>query len=78
MTVDEFASALNKLRIIPRLLVIASTWYYGIFAYDLVTWYMALPIRTVEDAAFVGGTVTTLGGILKFMIDTYIKTGNKE
>jgi len=78
MTVKEFAENLNLLRIIPRILVLAATVYVGVVSWDLIQWYMLLEIRTVEESGFVFGTIGALTTILKFMIDTYIRSGNTE
>ena len=78
MTGTEFANIVNKLRVFPRIMVLGSIIYFGFYSWEVTDWYMNLAVRTIEESAFVGSVVTLLGGIVKFMIDTYIKTGGNN
>lgn len=78
MTIDELASAINKLRIFPRILVLACTIYIGFYAWGVTDWYMMGVDPSVQDAAFAASVVTLLGTILKFILDKYMSTGSKD
>ena len=75
---EKVVSLLNKYRIIPRILVVASAIYFGYYALYVTDWYMALALRGVEESAFAASTITLLGGVFKFIFDKYVETGNKE
>ena len=78
MTIDELASAMNKLRIFPRILVLACTIYIGFYAWGVTYWYMMALEPSIQDAAFAGSVVTLLGTILKFILDKYMSTGSND
>ena len=78
MTIDELASAINKLRIFPRILVLACAVYIGIYGWQVTAWYMLALEPSIQDAAFAGSVVTLLGTILKFILDKYMSTGSKD
>ncbi len=78
MTLEELATHLNRLRVFPRLLVIAATIYIGWYAWEIGNWYMLLTSPGVEETGFAGSVITLLIGIVKFMIDKYMSTGRND
>ena len=76
MTAAELATAINQLRIFPRILVLGCTIYIGIYAWQVTAWYMLALAPSIQDAAFAGSVVTLLGGILKLILDKYMSTGS--
>lgn len=65
----RFANRLDELRIIPRLLV----GLYGIAFWKIITWYMALPDPTSQQAAF----VSTVVGAGAAFFGLYVNSGKK-
>jgi len=64
----DIAEVLNALRIIPRLILAASGLLTALVSYEMIQWYMALPVieRTPEASTAV---VLTIGAISKFSLD---------
>ena len=74
MNIDQMAAASNKLRIIPKILVLSSALYFGWYSWEVTTWYMELAVRTAEESAFAASVITLLGGVIKFIIDKFMDT----
>ena len=46
---DKFTETLDKLRLFPRLFITVYIWMF----YDVVQWFMALPVPTNQQAGLV-------------------------
>lgn len=64
---DSFAESLNKLRVVPRLLI----GLYGYMFYEVAMWFMALPEPTNAQAAF----VSTIVGAGAAWFGLYVNSG---
>jgi len=67
MTKDQwidFADILNKLRVIPRLILAAFGTLTALVTYESMNWYMTLPAieRTMEASGFALGIVAAVSG----------------
>lgn len=74
----NFFRNLNTLRIVPRILVLASAIYFGYYVYYVTDWYMLLAVPTVEQSAFAGSVITLLGGTVKFIFDKFMDTEKND
>lgn len=66
---DKFAESLDKLRIVPRLLI----GIYGFMFYEVGEWFMALQDPTGAQAAF----VSTMVGAGAAWFGLYVNSGKK-
>lgn len=64
---ETTAKCLNRLRIIPRLIVFG----YGWLIYDVVQWYMAIPDPSTQQA----GLLVTLIGVAAPVFGFYMQGG---
>lgn len=72
---EDLAALINKYRIFPRLFVIVVGFAYFWFAYDAYMWIKAMEVISTVATAFVGGTLSALGGILVMLLNKYFDTG---
>lgn len=81
----RFATRLNRLRIIPRVLVLA---YYGFFAHAwfyVVDWFMAYDWTAVDNeavalalAGFPAAILAVITGVLATLTNNYFRTGSSD
>lgn len=77
----DIAEVSDAYRLMPKFVLICLTILYVILVWNTWTWFVVLDpslYTDVQFAALVGfpsGVVTAVGGMLKGIIDTYIKTG---
>ena len=70
MKVENIADIINKLRIVPRLLMLG----YGFIFYEITHWFMNIPDPTAPQSAFVA---TVVGSAAAFF-GLYVGSGNKK
>ena len=66
---ERIASNINKLRLVPRAMVLA----YGYLFFEVAMWFMGIPVPTATQAAFVSVMVGASAGIFGL----YTSSGNK-
>lgn len=71
----DLAFLINRYRIFPRLFVIVVGFAYFWFAYDAYMWIKGMEVISTVATAFVGGTLSALGGILVMLLNKYFDTG---
>jgi len=70
LTLDHVAQIINRLRIIPRIIVTS----YALIFWNVAEWFMALPDPSATQAAF----VSTIVGAGAAFFGLYVNsTGNK-
>ena len=67
------AECMNRLRIIPRVIVLAYGWVFWI----VLSWFMSLPERTTADALALSAVTGVAGMIVSFYCTTG-STGSKK
>ena len=77
MTSKEIGGILHNLRLIPRVLTLASAIFFGVYVWEITEWYMGLEVRTVEESGFAASVITLLGGVVKFIFDKFMDTEAK-
>lgn len=77
----ERAEVLDAYRIIPRIILAATFTGYTIFAVDTYAWvrdiYAATGDIPTSVAAYAGGTLSALSGVLTLVINKYFEGGRK-
>ena len=68
--IKKFAEGLDQLRIFPRIFI--SVYMY--LLYDSVTWFMALPAPSMEQAV----SITVMTGVGAAWFAQYVSTGNRK
>jgi len=77
----DIAEVIDAHRIIPKLILVLAFFGYGMYAYDSYIWVKEI-YKTTNDiptsvAAFAGGTLSALGGVLTLMVNKYFEGGRK-
>jgi len=70
MDMDKIAATLNKLRVIPRLIMLG----YSILVWQVVDWALLQTTITTQHAAVIASIV----GIASFLIPAYFNSGNSN
>ena len=75
----DFAEILDAWRIVPRLILLFTMASYCWFTLDTYEWIKGIYLTTntvpVSVAAYAGGTISTLGGVLTLIINKYFSGG---
>lgn len=73
----SLAVLINEYRVFPRLFVIIVGLAYFWFALDAYTWIKGMEVISPVATAFVGTTLSALGGVLVMLLNKYFDTGGK-
>jgi len=73
----DIAEIIDAYRIIPRIMWFFAMGAYFWFAYDSYMWIKSMENVSDTSTAFVGLTLTTLGGVVTLITNKYFETGRK-
>lgn len=77
----DIAEVIDAHRVIPKLILVAAFTGYGVLTYDSYLWVKSIYETTgdvpIAVAAFAGGVVSSLGGVLTLLVNKYFGGGRK-
>lgn len=77
----DVAEVLDAHRVFPKIILALVFTGYGVLTYDSYVWVKDIYMQTkdipVVVAAFTGGVVSSLGGVLALLVNRYFEGGRK-
>lgn len=77
----DIAEVIDAHRIVPKLILTLAFVGYGMFTYDTYFWIKEIYAQTkdvpISVAAFAGGTLSSLGGVLTMLVNKYFDGGRQ-
>lgn len=73
----DWAEITDAWRVVPRAILFGYCFATAKLVFELVTWYMGLPIaeRTIEATSFAAGVITSVTGLATWATKFYIDSG---